>query len=270
MKRIIRSCGIGVLAVACLLSACGNAAAAEKTLIGTVAVTMVDDDGNVTAATFAAGSRTCNVTLDDNGTALVDELSGELAEVTGTFTEKNGKKWLTVTGFKRIVSTVGTLTVNSENGALTSATLDTLDDREYALVLDEKGKETATKMADKKLAVRGVVIEKDDAEWFAIRECREAVTLTGSVKATADRTGTVQAATLQVDKVVYGIVLDGIGTMCAEDAHGAKAEATGTIEEKAGRKFLTVYAYEAIYEDEPEDPGDMMDDEGWEEEGGDD
>ena len=60
-----------------------------------------DGDGNVTAVNLKADDGTkYRVTVDDNGKKLVKDLDGKKAVVTGSLTEKDEQKWITVTSYK--------------------------------------------------------------------------------------------------------------------------------------------------------------------------
>jgi flagellar basal body-associated protein FliL len=67
---------------------------------GLVGVTN-DANGDITAVTLTtADGVVYNVTLDENGKKLGDEMADKKVEVEGTVAEKDGAKWITVQSYK--------------------------------------------------------------------------------------------------------------------------------------------------------------------------
>ena len=101
-----RSLALGVAVVVvglCALLWATQAVAEEEkvTVTGTVRV-VEDDDGDITAVSIAAGNTTYSVTLDEVGKKLGGEMAGKKVEATGTATEKDDTKWLTVQTYKEL------------------------------------------------------------------------------------------------------------------------------------------------------------------------
>ncbi len=70
------------------------------TVEGVVSVVR-DANDQITSVQLAAKDGTVyQITLDDKGIALGDEMEGEEAQVHGKVSEKDGAKWLTVLSFK--------------------------------------------------------------------------------------------------------------------------------------------------------------------------
>ena len=104
---------LATIAVAMFVLA-GNALAREKgdktprkpKVTGTVGVTKETKDGKeeITAVTITQKKRDTsvvyNVTLDDKGKQLGTEKDGKKVIATGTVTEKDGAKWMTVESYE--------------------------------------------------------------------------------------------------------------------------------------------------------------------------
>jgi hypothetical protein len=67
---------------------------------GTVQV--VKENNAVTAINLTTASEAYSITLDPKGQKMGEEMNGKKAIVRGVVTEKNGKKWLTVTSYKPV------------------------------------------------------------------------------------------------------------------------------------------------------------------------
>ncbi len=102
MKRLLTLASL-VLVAALVVTLCksGLAEAKKVTLKGEVSVTRDDDDNIIEATLTADGTDYC-ITLDKNGKKLAAEMDGKMVEVTGTVTEKDGEKWLTVESYKEL------------------------------------------------------------------------------------------------------------------------------------------------------------------------
>jgi hypothetical protein len=71
----------------------------------------------------------------------------------------------------------------------------------------------------------------------------------GTVEVTKDKAGDIKAVTLKVGalfKSTYHITLDKMGKELGTKMAGKKVIATGTVEKKAGAKWLTVTKYSAV------------------------
>ncbi len=103
MKRLLTLAAFVVVG-ALLVTLCETGLAQPKkvTLVGEVSVTR-DDDDNITEATLTVGETDYNITLDAKGKKLAAEMDGKKVEVTGTVTEKDDEKWLTVESYKEVV-----------------------------------------------------------------------------------------------------------------------------------------------------------------------
>ena len=102
MKRLLTLAAVLVVG-ALLVTLCetGTAAPEKVTLTGEVNVTR-DDDDNIVAATLTVGETDYKITLDEKGKKLAGEMDGKKVEVTGTVTEKDDEKCLTVESYKEV------------------------------------------------------------------------------------------------------------------------------------------------------------------------
>jgi hypothetical protein len=73
---------------------------------GTIEVTR-DKAGNIETVVLKPGGlfkRAYNVTLDAKGKELGEKMAGKQVDAKGTVSEKEGAKWLTVTGYSEVPS----------------------------------------------------------------------------------------------------------------------------------------------------------------------
>jgi uncharacterized membrane-anchored protein len=83
------------------LSALLFAAEAQK-ITGTISVSE-DDDGNITGVKLTVDEGTVyNVTMNEAGKKLAEDMNGENVEVVGTVVEKDDGNWITVKKFKKV------------------------------------------------------------------------------------------------------------------------------------------------------------------------
>jgi DNA/RNA endonuclease YhcR with UshA esterase domain len=92
---------LSLITASAVLAADAPAEPKKVTVMGKVTV-IKDDAGVVTAVMVTAKDAAYSVTMDDNGKKLA-EMAGKEVEVTGTVTEKDGMKWITVESFKEVV-----------------------------------------------------------------------------------------------------------------------------------------------------------------------
>ena len=102
-KKNLINLAVLLIAGAALLSAvcfAGEEAAAESTKVqGLVSVTK-DADGAITAVTLTtAEGAVYNVTLDENGMKLGEEMADKNVEVEGTVAEQEGQETITVISY---------------------------------------------------------------------------------------------------------------------------------------------------------------------------
>jgi len=71
------------------------------------------------------------------------------------------------------------------------------------------------------------------------------VTVVGTVQKTVDADGKLTAVQVAAEKAPYDVVLDDNGTKLAELA-GKKAQVKGSVEEKDGKKILTVASFKEV------------------------
>lgn len=102
MNRLLTLAAFVVVA-ALVVTLCETGFAEPKkvTLKGEVSVTR-DDDKNIIEATLTADGNDYCITLDEKGKKLAAEMDGKQVEVTGTVTEKDDEKWLTVESYKEV------------------------------------------------------------------------------------------------------------------------------------------------------------------------
>ena len=81
----------------------------------------------------------------------------------------------------------------------------------------------------------------------------EKVTVVGKVTVTEDDDWNITAVKITTeDAKVYNVTLDAKGRALGGDMNGAKVQATGTLAEKNGQKWLTVLEYKEIEEEKRE------------------
>lgn len=106
LKKSLVRLAVVLIAAAALCSAvcfagekCPAGSAEPVKVQGTVSVTK-DASGAITAVTLtAADGVSYNVTLDENGKKLGEEMADKKVEVEGTVAEKDGQKCITVTSY---------------------------------------------------------------------------------------------------------------------------------------------------------------------------
>ena len=115
MKRSIRTPRLAVWVIAlCLTAFFADALAGERgerkkpkqprkpTVVGVVATEKKDDEiKSVTLTAKRKGKEAVyNVTLDEKGKRLGEEMDGKKVVARGTISEKDGKKWITVERYR--------------------------------------------------------------------------------------------------------------------------------------------------------------------------
>lgn len=102
MNRLLTLAAFVLVAVL-VITLCETALAQPKkvTLKGVVSVTRDDDDNIIEATLTVDGTDYC-IKLDEKGKKLAAEMDGKQVEVTGTVTEKDDEKLLTVESYKEV------------------------------------------------------------------------------------------------------------------------------------------------------------------------
>jgi flagellar basal body-associated protein FliL len=95
---VVLIAGTALLSVVCF--AAEKAPAESVKVQGLVSVTK-DANGDITAVTLTTKDGVVyNVTLDENGKKLGEEMANKKVEIEGTVAEKDGAKWITVQSYK--------------------------------------------------------------------------------------------------------------------------------------------------------------------------
>jgi len=78
------------------------------------------------------------------------------------------------------------------------------------------------------------------------------VTVTGTVSVAEDEDENITAVSIAAGDTTYSVTLDAVGKKLGGEMSGKKVEATGTVIEKDGTKWLTVQTYKEVKQEEEE------------------
>ncbi|HUW33864.1 MAG TPA: hypothetical protein VM223_19835 [Planctomycetota bacterium] len=126
-------------------------------------------------------------------------------------------------------------------------------DAEYVVVMDQRGLDLGTKMADTRVEVTGIITDDKDRKLLTIQSFRPQ--LTGTVDSAISVDGRLMLARLITAGGTYVIVLDEKGVEIGSTMHGRKVNVIGTmVNERSRTKELLVKSWEEFREIQPFGP----------------